>query len=298
MKTDKLIVNKLGWLTASAVGVLLAAQGAVAADDRYDQQQTGAEKSEQHQQTTGQHQKKGPEFSELDTDDSGELEWQDIESEYEQKLEQANWDEEQVFSQFDTDNSESLNEREYDSFQTALNAQTNAEVAAGPERQREPVDRTRSQQQAQQEPGQQQAQRDPRYQQDQAQQQQPGQQQQQAQAGQQDIDTTLLSMPVDQVMQANVVNSRGEDIGSVSRIVRDNTSGQLSLVVESGGILGLGGSSVLVDLSEVSQMGEDQLLWDTMLSEDEIAEMPEFDETQYSEISEDDYSTLDEARRG
>ena len=122
--------------------------------------------------------------------------------------------------------------------------------------------------------------------------------QQQAQAGQaaRDIDSTLLTMPVEQVSQAEVVNSRGENIGQVSRVVRDNTTGELSLVVRSGGILGLGGSSVLVDLTEVSQMDEGRLLWDTMLSQDEIAEMPEFDETEYSEITGTEYATLEEAQ--
>ncbi|MGQ9426269.1 EF-hand domain-containing protein [Gilvimarinus sp. F26214L] len=238
-------------LTACALGALLAAQTGTAAEGEMKDKGAASE-------TMGQ--SSAPAFSEIDSDGDGSLEWRDLESEFDDKLEQANWDREQVFTQFDMNQDQSFDEQEYDSFQTALNAKTSEEVLA------------------QQEPPQ-------------------DQQQQTAQSQQgQDMDSGLLTMPVDQVTQSDVVNSRGEEIGSVSRIVRDNRSGNLALVIESGGVLGLGGSTVLVNLAEVSQMGENQLLWDTMLSKDEIAEMPEFDESEYTEVSEAEFSTLREAQ--
>src|SRR5690606_22438547 len=113
--------------------------------------------------------------------------------------------------------------------------------------------------------------------------------------GAQEIDSSLLSMSVEDVTKADVVNSRGEEIGSVSKVVRDNDTGDLSLVVESGGVLGIGATTILVNLDEVSQMSDNQLLWDTMLSRDDIAEMPDFDDSQYTEVSEAD-STLGEVQ--
>lgn len=114
-------------------------------------------------------------------------------------------------------------------------------------------------------------------------------------SGSQEIDSSLLSMSVEEITDSAVVNSRGEEIGSVKSLVRDETKGTLSLVVESGGVLGIGANSIVVDLGDVSQMSDKQLLWDTMMSRDDIAEMPEFDDSQYTEISELD-STISEVK--
>lgn len=234
-------IRKVGWLTASAAGVLLAA-GAMAqssADqDRYSDRQKVLEQHDQRIESVreGDHMKS---FSELDEDGSGSLAWNDLEEAHKDKLQEVNWDEDTVMEQFDSDGDQQFSEEEYDSFQTALLAQTSGDVATDA----------------------------------------------QGQSGSQQIDDSLLTMSVEDVNNAEVVNSRGEEIGSVSRVVRDEESGNLSLVVESGGVLGLGANSILVDLNEVSQMSDNQLLWDTMLSRDDIAEIPEFDDTQYTEVS-------------
>lgn len=241
------------WLTASAVSVLLAAGAVGQSAEDYDRLSEEEKLLEKHDQRV-EHERKGSpttSFSELDKDEDGALAWEDLEKEHRDKLSEVNWDQDAVMEQFDTDGDQQFNEEEYDSFQTALFAQTSGAVAGAS----------------------------------------------QEQSGSQNIDDNLLTMSVEEITDAEVVNSRGEEIGSVRSVVRDDASGNLSLVVESGGVLGLGANSILVDLAEVSQMADKQLLWDTMLSRDDIAEMPEFDETQYTEISELD-STLTEVQEG
>lgn len=246
------LIRKVGWLTASAAGLLLAA-GAVAQEaEDYDRYSDRQEVLQQHDQRieSAREGKQMKSFSELDEDGNGTIAWSDLEDVHKDKLQEVNWDEDTVMEQFDTDSDGELSEEEYDSFQTALTAQSSNAVAES---------------------------------------------QAQDAGGPQEVDSTLLTMSVADINDAEVVNSRGEEIGSVSRVVRDNASGNLALVVESGGVLGLGAHTILVDLTEVSQMSDNQLLWETLLSRDELAEMPEFDDSQYTEISALD-STLSEVQ--
>ncbi|MCW8194482.1 hypothetical protein F6455_06760 [Proteobacteria bacterium 005FR1] len=372
MNADTTKKLKLSWLTASAVGVLMAAaQGAVAGDEQLgDQAKADKAQNQKMEHKMDQQAQAGPAFDKVDSDNDGEARWNDIEPAFQEQLSKANWNEQNVLDQFDTDNDQALNADEYENFKSILMAHVQAQggqqqgqMEQGQQDQQQAQQGQQDQQyeqqaqldegqqtqqtqqsqdqqsqfeQGQQEPlgqqseqaeleqqddGQIQQQRDQGFQTDQDQQFESGQQQdqqyqtdqqtqqaqqdqgfqadqQQAQAGQQaqDIDSTLLTMPVDQVTKAEVVNSRGEEIGKVSEVVRNNSTGELGLVVRSGGILGIGGSDTFVSLGEVSQMEEGRLLWDTMLSKDELAEMPEFDETQYSEISGTEYATLEDAQ--
>jgi sporulation protein YlmC with PRC-barrel domain len=363
MNADMLKKMKSGLLTASAVGVLLAAQGTVAADDQHKDQAKAeqAKAGETHhmdQMEKSQTQAQAPDFSEIDQDGDGEAKISDIQSELQDQLAQTDWDEQKILDEFDRDQDQALNADEYETFTTVLAETT--EQGAGQQAQMEQQEQQaqfeqreqqaqlgqqeQQEQQAQQEQEfgteqqaqreeqefEQQAQReeqefeqqaqmereeeqfqteqqrdqqvrteeDQQFQAGQQQEQQFETEQQQAQVGQaaQDMDQMLMSMPIDQVTGTEVVNSRGEQIGQVDRVVRDNQTGDLALVVRSGGILGLGGETTLVNLDEVAQASQDQLVWETTLGEDEIAEMPEFDDTQYSEISENEYATLEEAR--
>lgn len=284
MKLTQFPTLKSGLVTASAAGLLLAT---VATANPQEQESTRSEAhgaaQSLHQSDSLQQQAETPAFQEVDQNGDGQAEWSDIESEFQQQLSEANWNEQNVLEQFDRDSDQKLSEQEYDSFRTVLMAH----VAANAELDQQS-------QQAQSEQGQ--AQQSEIAASGQPQGQQSQGQQSQGQQGNQDVDEALLGMPVAQVNQADVVNSRGESIGQVTQVVRDNSSGDLGVVVRAGGVLGLGGSSVLVDLAELSQMDENQLLWDTMLNQEDIEQMPEFDESQYTEVSENEYSTLQEAR--
>lgn len=240
------------WLTAGTASLLLAASAVAQSAEDYDRYSKEEELLEKQDHRVENLRSGSPttSFGELDTDEDGVVDWEDIAAEHRDKLQEAGWDRDAVMEQFDTDGDQELNEKEYDSFQTALFAQTSDAVARGAQ-----------------------------------------------QTGPQEIDVTLLPMSVKEITDAEVINSRGEEIGSVRSVVRDDASGKLSLVVESGGVLGLGANSILVDLAEVSQMSDNQLLWDTMLSRDDIAEIPEFDDSHYTEVSELD-STLTELQEG
>src|SRR5690606_26817860 len=256
---------------------LLASLGAAHAQEQEStrSEEHGAEYSE-HQAEALQQQAQTPAFTEVDQDGDGQAEWSDIEPEFQQQLSEANWNEQNVLEQFDRDSDQKLSEQEYDSFRTVLMAHLASDAELEQDVQQAEAEQSGSQQSEIASSGQSQGQ------------QSQGQQSQ----GNQEVDEALLSMPVAQVNQADVVNSRGESIGQVSQVVRDNSSGDLGVVIRSGGVLGLGGSSILVDLAELSQMDENQLLWDTMLNQEDIKQMPEFDASQYTEVSENEYSTL------
>src|SRR5690606_14394628 len=112
------LIRKVGWLTASAAGLLLAA-GAVAQEaEDYDRYSDRQEVLQQHDQRieSAREGKQMKSFSELDEDGNGTIAWSDLEDVHKDKLQEVNWDEDTVMEQFDTDSDGELSEEEYDSF--------------------------------------------------------------------------------------------------------------------------------------------------------------------------------------
>ncbi|HEV7253057.1 MAG TPA: PRC-barrel domain-containing protein, partial [Mesorhizobium sp.] len=99
--------------------------------------------------------------------------------------------------------------------------------------------------------------------------------------------------PVSELMDREVYNLRGEQIGDIERILRD-AEGQLYAVLGHGGFLGLGEKQVLVRMQDIA-MADDRLVIPG-LTDDQIRAIPEFDldeaGTAYTELEENENADL------
>jgi len=73
-----------------------------------------------------------------------------------------------------------------------------------------------------------------------------------------------------------VVNASGDEVGEIQNLVIDQ-SDVVSAVIEVGGFLGIGGKQVAVPFDQL-QTGEDEAVWQTSASEEELENMPAYEE--------------------
>jgi putative membrane protein len=108
-----------------------------------------------------------------------------------------------------------------------------------------------------------------------------GQQQQAAatQGGQQTAPAPEQAVSMENVLGAEVVNSKGEDVAEIDDVVMDQ-SGKQYAVLSVGGFLGIGEKKVAVPLDEL-QLGKDKAYLMTAETEDQLKQMPAYDEKQY-----------------
>ena len=90
----------------------------------------------------------------------------------------------------------------------------------------------------------------------------------------------------DDLEDKKVVSSTGDEIGEVDEIVRGKQDNTLQAVVDVGGFLGMGEKEVTIPLSEL-KLQNDRLVAPQTASKDQLKSQPEYDESQYEEISED-----------
>lgn len=106
-----------------------------------------------------------------------------------------------------------------------------------------------------------------------------------AQAGD-EINPTLASMTVGDLLGKDVIEANGETIGEIDYIVVDG--GKLSAVIGIGGFLGLGEYTVAIPVSELEPSAEDEnALKLTRWTESELESQPEFDESGVESLPED-----------
>jgi hypothetical protein len=93
----------------------------------------------------------------------------------------------------------------------------------------------------------------------------------------------MASIQVSQIVDKDIVNRQGEEIGSVERVVTRND--RHYVVLSQGGVLGLGDREVALPLDRLSTSAEnqDQLILLGM-TEDDLAELPEFDMNAAQEV--------------
>jgi putative membrane protein len=87
------------------------------------------------------------------------------------------------------------------------------------------------------------------------------------------------TVSIENVLGAEVVNAKGEDVAEIEDVVMDQ-SGKQYAVLSVGGFLGIGEKKVAVPLDEL-QLGEDKAYLMTAETEDQLKQMPEYDEDQY-----------------
>jgi sporulation protein YlmC with PRC-barrel domain len=86
----------------------------------------------------------------------------------------------------------------------------------------------------------------------------------------------MVADPGDDVRGRTVIDSAGENVGTVADLLVDNAEGKVRfLKVEHGGILGFGAASSFIPVDSVRRVTEDEVHVDS--SKDRIAGAPKYD---------------------
>jgi putative membrane protein len=84
---------------------------------------------------------------------------------------------------------------------------------------------------------------------------------------------------VEEVLGSQVVNTNGEEVAEIEDLVMDQNQ-DLYAVLSVGGFLGIGEKRVAVPLEDL-QLSEDQVYLMTAATEEQLEQMPEYDEQQF-----------------
>jgi putative membrane protein len=97
---------------------------------------------------------------------------------------------------------------------------------------------------------------------------------------------TQAEQPVslEEVLGAEVVNAAGDEVGEIEDVVLDQ-NGAYYAILSVGGFLGLGEKKVAVPLDQL-ELAEDQVYLMATASEEQLEQMPEYDEQQYRPYAE------------
>lgn len=107
------------------------------------------------------------------------------------------------------------------------------------------------------------------------------------------------TLAVEVVQGAEVVNLKGDEIGEVADVVRETDGNDVGLVIGLGGFFGLGVTEIFVPIEAFYIVGQ-QLVWETLLSEETVKEREGFryDDERYTSLIEGEAGpTLGTARR-
>jgi hypothetical protein len=101
-------------------------------------------------------------------------------------------------------------------------------------------------------------------------------------------DNQLQSLDAKTLEDRKVVNLQNKTIGEVEEVV-SGPNGAPALVVEAGGVMGIGEKEVLIPLDEVRLSGN-QLIWQSQMDASQLKDSKQYsyDEDRYSSISDID----------
>jgi hypothetical protein len=109
------------------------------------------------------------------------------------------------------------------------------------------------------------------------------------------LNQQMASMRVSQIRDMEVFNRQGQSLGEVEHVVIDRNTNQPYALVSVGGFLGIGEELVPLELNQMELRGEDQLIAPISMTEDELQNRRNYDESLYREL--DDNQTLAEVGR-
>ncbi|NMT64968.1 PRC-barrel domain-containing protein [Marinobacter orientalis] len=98
----------------------------------------------------------------------------------------------------------------------------------------------------------------------------------------------------DDLMDAEVFDSNGEEIGEVENILMDDNMSVHSLVIKTGDVLGLGGRDVVAERGTftlrmegegANEFGDQDYEVHIEATQDEVKELPEYDESWWNQTS-------------
>jgi putative membrane protein len=87
---------------------------------------------------------------------------------------------------------------------------------------------------------------------------------------------------IDEVLGSTVVNSAGEEVAEIEDIVLDQNQKHYA-ILSVGGFLGIGDKKVAIPLDQL-QLGEDEVYLMSAQTEEQLEEMPEYEEDQYQPL--------------
>jgi putative membrane protein len=87
------------------------------------------------------------------------------------------------------------------------------------------------------------------------------------------------AVSIEKLLGSPVVNTKGDKVGKIEDVVLDQT-GKHFAILSVGGFLGIGDKDVAVPLNDL-QLGEDEAYLMSAATEDQLKQMPEYDEDQY-----------------
>jgi putative membrane protein len=87
------------------------------------------------------------------------------------------------------------------------------------------------------------------------------------------------AVSIEKLLGAQVVNSAGDEVAKIDDVVRDQ-DGEYFAVLEVGGFLGIGDKEVAVPLDHL-QLGDGEAYLMSAETEEELKQMPAYDENQY-----------------
>lgn len=105
---------------------------------------------------------------------------------------------------------------------------------------------------------------------------------------------TLMQAELESLEGKSVVNSEGEEIGSVDKIVSRRDGSEVGFVVSAGGFLGIGDSEIFIPASE-AHLEEDDIVYRTNRDAGELKDSAKYQEDQYQPVS-GQFRTLNEAQ--
>lgn len=89
-------------------------------------------------------------------------------------------------------------------------------------------------------------------------------------------DQALSAASPDELQDRQVINQNGEDLGDVQEVITDADGSISGVVVSVGGILGMGATDLYASADDL-ELEQDQLVWQTDLDEDALAERQEYE---------------------
>lgn len=94
----------------------------------------------------------------------------------------------------------------------------------------------------------------------------------------------LMTLRPEQIAGKVIVNSEGQELGDIEKLIRDQ-QGNIAAVVGVGGFLGVGEKQILVDITQLT-LADDKVVMDALTQE--MKEQPEYDPDRYQDITDSD----------
>lgn len=296
-KNSSSFINTI--ITVGATSLLLGAASVHAASNTQQQTQNTQQTPAQSQQnvqsteqlnTTRSASDIDPEFSAADQNQDGVLVWTEIWDAHEDDLANAGMDEESTLSAYDINNDQALDSEEYAVFITdmseyaAASDETNQTTTAESDHYRieqERDDRTVTSTEVQ----------EPQVRGTDL----TGTPAQPLEGSERPVQfhqafTAIIDSGTspEELQDLPVINSLGEEIGEVQDVVMSNDGREAGVVIEVGGILGIGAKEIFLNAEELGAGPDGQeIVWESSLDEDAAKDLPEYDEERFTSLTEE-----------